>query len=221
MNSNPSFETISSTASNKRGAFSFIFLSLILLILCFFIKIISVSNFEQIKIDAVATSVQSAFQSSRSKLTFFHPSFMPAGSVLTSQELFRQSFEEAQIHQSWNGQTLFVTLPEQDVFQPFQETLTPKAKHFFHSMALFLQTHPEASYEIGLTHYIDLLANGNYPLYSHLAARRAQKIAEYWVSLDIPEQAVHVGFEKGDAGVVSIFLTFTNKEGLDADRSPQ
>ena len=114
-----------------------------------------------------------------------------------------------------------MTLPDKDVFQPFQETLTPKAKHFFQNMAHFLQTHAESSYEIGLTHYIDLPADGTYPLYSHLAARRAQKIAEYWVSLNIPEQAVHVGFEKGNAGSVSIFLTFTNKEGSDAKRSPQ
>lgn len=217
MNFNPSFETISSTASNKRGAFSFIFLSLILLILCFFIKIISVSNFEQIKIDAVATSVQSAFQPSKSKLTFFHPSFMPVGPVLMSQELFQQSFKEARIHQSWNGQTLFVTLPDKDVFQPFQETLTPKAKLFFQNMAHFLQTHTQIPYELGLTHYIDLPADGNYPLFSHLAARRAQKIAEYWVSLDIPEQAIHVGFEKGEAGTVSIFLTFTNTESADVN----
>lgn len=214
------FPTLS-TASNRRGAFSFIFLSLMLVILCFFIKIISISDFEQIKIDAVTTSVQSAFQSARSRITFFHPSFMPSGPVVMSQELFQHAFEDAAVQQSWDGQMLFVSLPEEALFQPFQDTLTPEAKHFFKNLAHFLQTHHPDSYEIGFTHLIDLPTDGSYPVYSHLAARRAQKTADYWISSGIPAQTIHVGFQKGATGTVSVFLNFNKAEEKNANHLPQ
>ena len=218
MNMFPFPFSVPLSKDQKGSSFSFIFLSLVLLILCFFIKIISLSNFERIKVDAVTTSVQSAFHISRSKLSFFRPSFIPAGPVLMSQELFMQFSDTAKIHQNWDGKSLSVTLEQKDIFEPFQDTLTPKAKIFFRNMAYFLRKYINRPYEISLTHYIDLPIDGIYPIYSSLASRRAQKIASYWVNLNIPKESIHVGFQKGNIQNLSIFLTFPTMEEQNVDQ---
>ncbi len=217
----PPFLKNATTASDGRGAFSFIFLSLMLLILCFFIKMISVSDFEQIKIDAVATSVQSAFKPTRNTFSFFRPTFIPAGSVLQAQELFTQSFDKALIHQRGNGRVLEVALPTQEIFVPYQDNLTPKAKLFLKKSVDVLQTKSSDSFEVGLTQFIDLPTDGTYPVYSHLASRRVQKVVEYLLSLNVPERFIQVGFQKGNAETVLLSLTFDMQEELDDHHLPQ
>lgn len=201
------------TPKTKRSAFSFIFLSLILLILCFFIKIISISNFEKIKVDAVKTSVHSVFSSSKSKLTFFHPSYKPISLVILSQKIFEELFDDAQIQQSWDGQTLLVTLKESDLFIPFQEKATSRAKKLTQKLSSFLKKHDNSfQFELSFIHFIDLPADGTYPIYENLPSRRAKEIARIWIENGIPKETIQTGVQKGEAQNVSISLTFLSKE---------
>ncbi len=197
------------SGSNTKGSFSFIFLSLILVIFCFFSYLLSFSTFEEIKVNAVRESLWTAFKPQRfTQNAFFEPLFIPNGFISLNRELFSTSFSNAQIEQNPTGHILSATIPAETLFIPFQEKLTADQEAFWQKLAQYLKANDNSyAYEIDFLAYVDLPAQESYPIFSSLATRRAQTVAEKFKNMGVSTEQIAVGFKRGNAN----FVTFTLK----------
>lgn len=199
---------------SEKGAFSFIFLSLLLLIFCFFIFLISGSSFEQVKVMAVQESLQSYFKPSSAYKTLFQPSFIPNAFISLNRNLFTTLFPDAKLEQNQTGHVLQAQIPAKELFIPFQDTILADQMPFLEKLASFLkQKDGHFSYDLDFIAYVDLSADENYPIFSNLATRRAQKIAETLINLGVLPEQISVGFKRGNANVVSFTLRAVPKGG--------
>lgn len=187
---------------DKKNAFYFLFLSLMLMIFCFFIKLVSVSNFGQVKVNAVTSSLQATF--GKSKKSFFQPDFAPNALTSMIQSLAKQSFQQVKFQET---NTVFkMTIPCGDVFVNSKEDVLPQALDFLKKLSFYLSKQKKP-YPLTFLTYIDLPMNGSYPVYSHLAEKRSQNIVDYLNSFGIPHSQIISGFKQGNDDVVSFSLS--------------
>ena len=210
-------KTFPFSESNIKGSFSFIFLSLILVIFCFFSYLLSFFIFEEIKVNAVRESLWTAFKPQRfTQNAFFEPSFIPNGFISLNRELFSSNFSNVQIEQNLTGHILSASIPTEVLFIPFQEKLSSKQELFWQKLAQYLKAKDNYyTYEVDFLTYVDLPAQESYPIFSSLATRRAQAVAEKLKNLGVSTKQTAVGFKRGNAN----FVTFTLKATPKGDKS--
>ncbi len=197
----------------SKSSFSFIFLSLILVIFCLFSYLLSLSTFEELKVNAVRESLWTAFKPRSSAYnSFFKPSFIPNGFISLNKELFSGQFSHVQIEQNPTGHVLSATIPADDLFIPFQEKLQPDRSLFWQKLAQYLKAKDAYyTYEIDFMTHVDLPTDESYPIFSSLATRRAQAVATALKQLGISNEQSAVGFKRGNPGLVTFTLKATPK----------
>lgn len=180
--------------------FSFVFLSLILAILCFFIYLLSQSSFEKVKVDAVRTSLQSSFNSSLPLFQSLKPSFEASQVALYHQSLIAKTFPASQISQDLVNDEISLYLPIDNIFEKTSANFTPISSIFFQQLKSLLNApFVKNKYVVDFIVFEDLTKTQSYPIFSNLTTSRAQQIHDKLQRIGVSDTLYSVGIEKGNA----------------------
>ena len=190
------------STNNKKAApfsFSFVFLSLILTILCFFIYLVYSSSFEKAKFEAAKSSLYSSFN-------FHIPLFQKKAisNELSTILLYHQnnialSFPSSEIHQDPINDEVSILINSDLIFENATSTLTPHAHILFNQIKNLLNTDfIRDKYVTDFILFEDLTHSQNYPVFNEITTERLQKIYEKMKGLSVDEDMYGVGIEKSD-----------------------
>ena len=194
-------------------SFSFVFLSLILCLLCFFIYLVQNSSFEKVKVEALKVSLQSSFSRSVSLFGQNGPSFEASQVAIYHQNQIAKMFPKSQIEQDFIKDEISIFIPASAVFKETDITFQPTANVLFLQIASLLNNRfIKNKYMMDFILFEDLTLEQNYPIFEHLTTQRLEKIANKMYRMDLPDENISFGIEKGNAAYLK--LHFRKRRGL-------
>lgn len=187
---------------NKKASpasFSFVFLSLILTILSFFIYLVCTSSFEKIKFDAAKSSLHSSFN-------FHIPLFQRKSFSISSNGIvsFHKNnvaliFPSAEIHQDPTSDEVTILIKSDLIFEKGTSNLTSHANILLNRIKSLLNARIiKDKYIVDFILFEDLTNSQNYPIFNEITTERLQKISEKMKRISVPDNMFGVGLEKGD-----------------------
>ena len=193
---------------NKKAAsfsFSFVFLSLILTILSFFIYLVYSSSFEDVKIEAAKSSLHSSFNSRVPLFQKMNPSNESNNIVFYYQGNIQLVFPSSQIYQDLADDEVSILIDSNLIFEKTTAKLTPHANILFNQIKSLLNTNfVKEKYVVDFVLSEDLTYAQNYPVFNEITTERVQQIREKLQNLSVPENIYGVGIEKGDKPLLKI-----------------
>ena len=196
----PEIIKYSDLKKNKKGfntSFYFIFLSLVLSVLCFFIFLVHQSSFEPSKVDALKTSLKNSFATTN---TFqkIQPSVEASQVAIYHQSQIVKMFPNSEILQDLINDEITIFISNSDIFYPTLPDLKPTSAVLFKQIASLLPSPIiKDKYVLDFVLSDDLTTKQNYPIYSHLSTQRLEKIKTYLDKIGIKESAYTLAVEKG------------------------
>ncbi len=182
------------------GSFFFVFLSLILSILCFFIYLVKNSSFEENKIDAMRVSLQSSFTQTTPLFQWAKPSFEASQVAVFHQSQIAKMFPKSQISQDLANDEIAIFLPTNSIFVETSDDFKSSANVFFAQLKSLLNAaFVKNKYVVDIILFEDLPTSQDYPIFNHLTTLRAQKISDKMNRTAIGEMMYSIGIEKGNA----------------------
>ena len=187
---------------NKKAApvsFSFVFLSLILTILSFFIYLVYTSSFEKIKFEAAKSSLHSSFNF---YIPLFQKKALSNGSnsiVSFHKDNIALVFPSAEVHQDPTNDEVTILIKSDLIFEKATSKLTSHAHILFNQIKSLLNTNlVKDKYVVDFILFEDLTTSQNYPVFNEITTERLQKISEKMKAISVPENVFGVGIEKSD-----------------------
>lgn len=190
------------SVNNKKAApvsFSFVFLSLILMLLSFFIYLVYTSSFEKVKFEAAKSSLHSSF-------SFYIPLFQKKGLSHESNNIasFHKNnialiFPSSEIHQDPTNDEVTILINSDLIFEKTTSNLTSHATILLNQIKTLLNSNLiKGKYVVDFILFEDLTNSQNYPVYNEITTERLQKISEKMKRISVPDSVFGVGIEKGD-----------------------
>lgn len=199
----------------------FLFSSLYLIILAFFIMLVSISTFEDTKSKLAMESLTAAFSSilpsNEAIATSSEDSGIDPGQAFQEKitGMFATSLQVAKVEAVQPGRVMLVKVPTDVLFAPGQSKLKLVQEDLLERLVSALAGRPEGGHhdlEFVLGAKID--ANGNFPLGRTLEVERADVFAREMLRRGAPPDAVAVGVEPGDVDVVKFWFFTRSRDDL-------
>ena len=180
-------------------SFSFIFLSLTLTILSFFIYLVYTSSFEKVKFEAAKSSLYSSFN-------LHIPLFQRRASSTESNSIvtFHKNnialiFPFSEIHQDPTSDDVTILIKSDLIFEKSTSNLTSHANILLNQIKSLMNTSLiKDKYVVDFILFEDLTQSQNYPVFNEITTERLQKISEKMKRISVPENVFGVGIEKSD-----------------------
>lgn len=196
-----------------------LFLSLFLLVLAFFIILVSISTLEEAKLNAVKDSLLSTFNTVMSPSTDPTDFTSKDGDVLAGQEfqeqiteIFATTLQIAKIEIVQPGKLMRVKLPTNAMYVDGENTVRPVAVPVLDRIVAVLSARPP-----GLRYDMEFVIGSPYtsekslPVGQTLEVGRVGNLAREMFRRGVPPDSVAVGIQPGRADQVTIWF-FTRKE---------
>ena len=191
----------------KKGvntSFYFIFLSLVLSILCFFIFLVHQSSFEASKVDALKTSLKNSFNTA-SVFQTAQPSVEASQVAIYHQSQIAKMFPNSEILQDLINDEITIFIPSSDIFYETLSDFKPTSAVLFKQIhSLLSSSIVKNKYTVDFVLFDDLTTKQNYPVYSHLSTQRLEKIKAHLDEIGIRQNAYTLGVEKGSDDKVKL-----------------
>ncbi len=191
-----------------------IFLGLFLLVLAFFIMLVSISTFENVKSDAVKDSLTSAFTAvlrPTSDPTSFNAKDgdVIAGEAFQQQVtgIFSTSVQVERIEVVQPGRLMRVVMPVSALYREGESALRTDQVQLFDRVVAALSNRP-----VGLRQDMEFVigsavtGEGTLPVGETLEMQRAGGFARMLAERGAPPDTVSVGIQRGDAGKVTLWF---------------
>ena len=198
------FSKTQKTAQEKKksllSSFSFVFLSLTLCLLSFFIYLVQNSSFEKVKVDALKMSLHSSFTKSTSLFAQNTPSFEASHVAIYHQNQIAKMFPKSEIKQDLINDEISIFIPTNALFKETDIEFQPTANVLFYQIASLLNNpFIKNKYMMDFILFEDVSTEQNYPIFEHLTTQRLNTIAKKMYQMNLPENNFSVGMEKGNA----------------------
>ncbi len=204
--------------SGSRATVS-LFLSLFLLILAFFILLVSISTFEEVKSNAVMNSLSSTFA------TILPPSGDPTeftakdGDILAAQqfqdqitEIFAAALQVAKIDVVQPGQRMRASFPIESMFASGASDLRPVSIPLLDRIVAAVSGSPAGvKFEMEFVIAAEYGDGNTLPVNQTLGLLRAGNFAREMAGRGLPPGSIAVGIEPGDPKRVNIWF-YTRQE---------
>jgi len=191
-----------------------LFLSLFLLILAFFILLVSISTFEEVKSNAVMDSLSSTFK------TVLPASGDPTeftandGDVFAAQqfqdqvtEIFSATLQVAKVEVVQPGQRMRASFPIESMFSPESAELRPVAIPLLDRIVAALSGSPPGlKFEMEFLIGAEYLDGNTLPVSQTLSLSRAGNFAREMIGRGLSPDSMAVGIEPGDARRVNVWF---------------
>jgi len=218
------FPTTPDQQAPGSGASSiFLFLSLFLLVLAFFILLVSISTVENVKSQAVMDSLTSTFT------TVLPPSTDPTefttrdGDILAGHQfqdqisdIFATTMQVARVEIVQPGRMMRVKVPAESVFVLADTEIRPVAIPLLDRIVAALSGRPP-----GLQFYMEFVIGSPYttgtslPIEQTLEVERAGTVAAQMADRGVPPDSIAVGIKPGQPNDIEIWF---HVRSVDADR---
>lgn len=197
-----------------------LFLGLFLLVLAFFILLVSISTVEKVKSAAVQDSLTSAFSTILPPVT--SPTTLTAleGEVLAGPQfqdevrgLFETALQVAKVEVVQPGRLMVVDIPADVLFLPGEATFQPTQQPLFDRIVASVSGAPpglrfDMEFVIGTPY----LKERDLPLTQTLEIARAGAFAREMATRGVPPQSIVVGIRRGDPKDVAIHFFVRSAE---------
>lgn len=197
-----------------------LFLGLFLLILAFFILLVSISTIEKVKSTVVQDSLTSAFSTILPPVT--SPTTLTAleGEILAGPQfqdevrgLFETSLQVAKVEVVQPGRLMVVDIPADVLFTPDEATFQPTQQPLFDRIVASVSGAPpglrfDMEFVIG-TPYVK---ERDLPVNQTLEIARAGAFAREMATRGVPPQNIVVGVRRGDPKNVAIYFYVRSAE---------
>lgn len=212
-------ESIHNTRAGNSGNVT-LFLGLFLLLLAFFIMLMSMSNFEETKSQRVMESLTATFSDLTTPVT--NPaSFLSKSGDTLSPEAFQQlmsgvfsaavAVDRTEIIQP--GRAMRVDLRANELFVVNKSVIRDTRLDLIDRIASSLGASPEGyRFEISFLIGVSLSHEGTMPVEQTLEARRAGSFARTAIAHGAPPASVSVGIASGNPKEVSIYFYVREEE---------
>ena len=199
----------------------FLFLVLYLLVLAFFIMLVSISTLEDVKSKLAMQSLTGVFStvlpSNEEIATSSEDSGVEAGQAFQEEitGMFATSLQVAKVESVQPGRVMLIKVPTDVLFVPGKSKLKPAQEDLMERLVSALAGRPEGSHhdlEFVLGARMD--SNGNFPLGRTLEVERADVFAREMLRRGAPPDAVAVGVEPGDVDVVKFWFFTRSRDDL-------
>lgn len=207
------FQTLPPPQHESRSGSIILFLSLFLLVLAFFIMLVSISTVEAVKSKAVMKSLNSTFTTILPPRVEKPTDFTAKeGDILAAQEfqekitgLFATSFQVAKVETVKPGRLIRVEIPQNSVFFATEARIRPDALALLDRIVASLSSRPpgmrfDMEFVIGTGNAGDKIL----PVLQTLEMARAGAIAREVISRGAPLDSVSVGLAPGNADQITI-----------------
>ena len=185
--------------------FSFVFLSLILCLLCFFIYLVQNSTFEKVKVDALKVSLQTSFSQNQPLFQKVRPSFEIRQIATFHQKKIAKIFTHSKIHQDLINDEISIFIPTNAIFKETSSEFQTTASVLFHQIdSLFKNDLIKNKYIMDFVLFEDLTKEQNFPIFEHLTTQRLQKFSERIKDTSLLLKNYSIGIEKGDASFLKL-----------------
>ena len=229
------FESSPRQSAQGSGASSItLFLGLYLLVLAFFILLVSISTVEKVKSEAVMDSLSSTFSSILPPSADVTAFTTKRGDVIAGEEyqnelstIFTTAIEAAKVDVVQPGRLMRVVLPSDSLFHSGQARIRSAHLPMFDRIVATLGAPPP-----GMRHDMDFVIGSAYVEGKGLSAeqtlemRRAGAFAREMLERGAPRHSVSIGIRRGDPGETVIWfyerfedevrLRFTEEEAGEA-----
>lgn len=197
-----------------------LFLGLFLLILAFFILLVSISTIEKVKSTVVQDSLTSAFSTILPPVT--SPTTLTAleGEILAGPQfqdevrgLFETSLQVAKVEVVQPGRLMVVDIPADVLFVPGEATFQPTQQPLFDRIVASVSGAPP-----GLRFDMEFVIGAPYvrerdlPVIQTLEIARAGAFAREMATRGVPPQNIVVGVRRGDPKNVAIYFYVRSAE---------
>ena len=179
-------------------------LSVYLLLLAFFVVLVSISHVELARTRAVSGSLNETFAADgrpakRSELFTSNAGNAPSDAALLSRigDLIRTELAFAEIREVESGRIMAVTLPVDSIFVPRREAIDPLRRALIERVARSL-----AAPLPGVRYDVDILVGAGDT--APLAVGRSAYLASVFVAADAPRRSVAAGIEPGSPGTLRL-----------------
>jgi hypothetical protein len=220
MSMTSEFEPLRRRSANSSGVQS-LALALFLVILAFFIMLVSISTFEDEKVSSALQSVQQQFRSggeSERTDSMIDPQ-AEARALQTAflerlRSLLASEIASARAEADPDGTVLYLAFPASQFFAPGSVVLRGERTALFEGIAQIIEERPAGS-DVTLEVFFD--SNGLAPTTNgpQMEVRQAAAIGADLVARGVLKEFVSVGLRPGSAGVIEfIFRLRTGSEPL-------
>ena len=196
-----------------RSSTVIVFLSLFLLILAFFIVLVTISTFEKVKSKAVMSSVTTAFTTNLPPRTEPTTDFTAKeGDVLAGQVfqeritgVFATTMQVAKVEIVKPGRMMRAEMPSNAIFFEGEDRIRPNAFTFLDRIVAALSARPpglrfDMEFVIGTAYNDDHVL----PVHQTLEMSRAGAFAREMVSRGAPPDSLSIGLAPGDRDLITI-----------------
>lgn len=182
------------------------FLSLYLLVLAFFILLVTISTFEPVKSDAVMVSLNSAFKSVRPVRTDLTVFTSKSGPIIASEQfmqevenLFAAALGVTRVETVQPGRVMRVTMDTDSLFDPDSTNIRESQIELVDRMIASLSGRPRG-FHFDMEFVIGNRAapDRTLSLEPTLEMTRAGEFAKQFLARGVPPDAISIGIRQGD-----------------------
>lgn len=197
-----------------------LFLGLFLLILAFFILLVSISTIEKVKSTVVQDSLTSAFSTILPPVT--SPTTLTAleGEILAGPQfqdevrgLFETSLQVAKVEVVQPGRLMVVDIPADVLFLPGEATFQPTQQPLFDRIVASVSGAPPGlRFDMEFVIGVPYVKERDLPSAQTLEIARAGAFAREMATRGVPPQSIVVGVRRGDPKNVAIYFYVRSAE---------
>jgi flagellar motor protein MotB len=211
------------TGSQSRSTL-FLFLSLYLLFLAFFIMLVSISTLEDVKSKVAMQSLTAAFNtvlpSTEEVATSSEESGIDAGQAFQEEitGMFATSLQVAKVEAVQPARVMLVKVPTDTLFIPGRAELKPIQEDLLERLVSALAARPEGGHhDLEFVLGVKMDGKGNFPLGRTLEIERADVFAREMLRRGAPPDSFAVGVEPGDVEMVKFWFFTRSRDDLTID----
>ncbi len=197
-----------------------LFLALFLLILAFFILLVTISTLEEVKSEAVKKSLTSTFTS------IFPPISEPArfqskeGNILAGQrfqrdltDIFSTAIQVSRVEIVHPGRLMRIWMPARALFYDNETRVRRELNAVLDRVVANISARPRGlRFDMEFIVSVPPLADGALPTTQTLDIARAGAFAREMIAKGAPRDGVSIGMESGDTGQVVIYFYIRPEE---------
>lgn len=225
------FDTLQpATAGSSAGQTTSLFLSLYVLVLAFFIVLVTISSPEKVKSRAVMDSLTSTFASLMTPSTELTTFSSKEGDFLAAQafqeqvgNVFSTTIKVAKVEIVQPGRLMRVVMPSDSLFQPgtteIRDAQVPLLDRIVASLSV---TTPGQHYDLEFVIGVPYGPNKSLPAGETLETARAGVFARAMLARGVPPDSIAVALRPGDAGevVMRFYVRPQDETRLKFDQAP-
>lgn len=200
-----SLDGIEQTPTVQRDASLALFLGLYLLVLAFFVLLVTISTVEEVKSKAVMNSLSSTFSTLLPPTTDLQTFTAKEGNIMAGPQfqermtrIFATAISVAKVEVVQPGRLMRITVPVDSLFEPQSTALRPSVLELLDRMVTTIGARPP-----GVRHDTEFVvgvapdADGLLPLAQTLESARAGAFARTMVGRGVPPDSIVVGIKPG------------------------